>query len=126
MMLRQIFELPEDNTDAYKRNMVTRYWIRTHEEMFEHLCCALFIKWYQLKTKPVENNSQPKKLINKLVETNHSISNSYLKVLFLSPGERLHYCKVELVLRYMSPINLRIQRATLIICSLCFFFFFSF
>ena len=45
MMLskKEIFELPEDNTDVYKRNMVSRYLIRPHDEMFEHLCYALFI-----------------------------------------------------------------------------------
>ena len=42
-------------------------------------------------------------MINKLVQTNHHISNSYPEVLVLSSGERLHYCKVELVLRYHVP-----------------------
>ena len=52
MMLskKEIFELPEDSTDIYKRNMVSRYLIRPHDEIFEHLCYALFIKQYQLKT----------------------------------------------------------------------------
>ena len=52
MMLskKEIFELPEDSTDIYKRNMVRRYLIRPHDEIFEHLCYALFIKQYQLKT----------------------------------------------------------------------------
>ena len=40
---------------------------------------------------------------NKLVETNHPISNSYPEVLVLSSGERLHYFKVELVLQYHVP-----------------------
>ena len=71
--------------------------------MFQHLCYALFIKRYHLKTKPIENDSQPEELIDKLVETNHSISNSYPEVLVLSSGERLHYHKVELVLRYHVP-----------------------
>ena len=59
--------------------------------MFEHLCYALFIKQYQLKAKPIEDDSQPEELIDKLVETNHPISNSYPEVLLLSSGERLHY-----------------------------------
>ena len=48
MMLskKEIFELPEGMTDIYKRNMVSRYLIRRHYEMFEHFCCALFIKQY--------------------------------------------------------------------------------
>ena len=83
--------------------MVSRYLIRPHDEMFEHLCYALFIKRYQLKTKPIENDSQPEELINKLVETNHPISNSYLEVLILSSGEKLHYRKAELVLQYHVP-----------------------
>ena len=100
---KEIFESPEDSTDIYRRNMASRYLIRPHNEMFKHLCYALFIKQYQLKRKPIENDSQPKELIDKLVETNHPISNSYTEVLALSSGERLHYCKVELVLRYHVP-----------------------
>ena len=42
-------------------------------------------------------------MINKLVQTNHHISNSYPEVLVLSSGGRLHYCKVELVLQYHVP-----------------------
>ena len=51
-----------------------------------------------VKKKPIENDSQPKELIDKLVETNHPISNSYPEVLVLSSGERLHYRKIELIL----------------------------
>ena len=68
--------------------------------MFGHLCCALFSKRYQLKTKLIENDSQTEELIDKLVKANHPISNSYPEVLVLSSGERLHYRKAELVLRY--------------------------
>ena len=68
--------------------------------MFGLLCCALFSKRYQLKTKLIENDSQTEELIDKLVEANHPISNSYPEALVLSSGERLHYRKVELVLRY--------------------------
>ena len=105
MMLskKEILELPEDSTDIHKRNVVSRYLIRPHDEMFEHLCYALFIKRYQLKTKPIENDSQPEDLIDKLIETNHSISSSYPEVLVLSSGEKLHYHKVEMVLRYHVP-----------------------
>ena len=75
MMLskKAIIELPEDSTDIYTRNMVSRYLIRPHNEVFEPFCYALFIKRYQLKTKPIENDSQPEQLIDKLVETNHPI-----------------------------------------------------
>ena len=105
MMLskKEISELPEDRTDIYKRNVVSRYLIRSHDEMFEHLCYAMFIKRYQLKTKPIENDSQPEELIDKLIETNHLISSSYSEVLVLSSGEKLHYYKVKLVLRYHVP-----------------------
>ena len=46
MMLskKEIAELPEDNTDIYKRNMMNRYMIRPHDALFEQLCYALFIK----------------------------------------------------------------------------------
>ena len=39
MMLskKEISELPEDSTNIYKRNMVSRYLIRLHDEMFEDL-----------------------------------------------------------------------------------------
>ena len=39
MMLskKEIFELPEDSTNIYKRNMVSSYFIRLHDEMFEDL-----------------------------------------------------------------------------------------
>ena len=93
MMLskKEIAELPEDNTDIYKRKMMNRYMIRPHDALFEQLCCALFIKRYQLQTKPFENDSQPEELVDKLVETNHSTSSSYPKLLILSTGESLHY-----------------------------------
>ena len=71
--------------------------------MFVHLFYALFIKRYRLKRKAIVNNSQPEELIDKLVDTNHPISNSYPQILVLSSSERLHYCKVELVLRYHVP-----------------------
>ena len=105
MMLskKEIAELPEDNTDIYKRKMMNRYMIRPHDALFEQLCYALFIKRYQLQTKPFENDSQPEELVDKLVETNHSTSSSYPKLLILSTGERLHYHQVELVLRYHVP-----------------------
>ena len=40
---KEILELPEDSTDIYKRNMFSGYLIRPHDEMFEHICYALFI-----------------------------------------------------------------------------------
>ena len=42
-------------------------------------------------------------LHDKLFEANHSTTDSYPDVLILSSGERLHYRKVELVLRYHLP-----------------------
>ena len=48
----------------------------------------MFIKPYQLKTKLTESDSQPEELIDKLIETNHHISNSYPEVLVLSSDER--------------------------------------
>ena len=46
-----MFELPEGSTDIYQRKIVSRYFIRLHNEMFEHLCYASFIKRYQLQNK---------------------------------------------------------------------------
>ena len=100
---KQIAELSEDITDIYKRNMMSKYMIRPHDALFEQLCYALFIKRYQLQTKPIENDSQPEELVDELVETNHSAISSYPKLLVLSTDERLHYRQVELVLRYHIP-----------------------
>ena len=83
--------------------MISRYLIRLNNEMFVHLFYALFIKRYRLKRKAIVNNSQPEELIDKLVDTNHPISNSYPQILVLSSSERLHYCKVEFVLWYHVP-----------------------
>ena len=60
---KEIFELPERSRDIYKRNMVSRYLIRPHDEMFDYLCYASLIKQYQLKTKPTDNDLQPAELI---------------------------------------------------------------
>ena len=59
---RKLSLLPEDSTDIYKRNMVSRYIIIPSEEVFNTLCCAFFIKKYQLLPKKVENDSQPNEL----------------------------------------------------------------
>ena len=53
-----------------------------------------------MKIKPIENVSQPEEQVDKISETHHFIINSDIELLILSSGERLHYCKVELVLRY--------------------------
>ena len=103
MSKKEISKLPKKSTDIYKRNMVSRYMIRPKDSMFEHLCYALFIKRYQLQTKPIENDSQPEVLDDKPFEANHSTTDSYPDALILSSGERLHYRKVELVLRYHVP-----------------------
>ena len=91
MMLskKEISELPEDNTDIYKRNMMNRYMIRLHDTLFKQLCYGLFIKRYQLLAKPFANDSQPEELVDKLVETNHSTSSSYPKLLILSTFKKL-------------------------------------
>ena len=60
-----------------KRNMVNMYLIRPRDEMFEHLCYALLIKRYQMKTKTMENDSQPEGLVDKLISTIHTDINSY-------------------------------------------------
>ena len=105
MMLskKEISELPKDSTDTYKRNMVNRYMIRPKDSLFEHLCYALFIKRYQLQPKPIEKNSQPEVLDDKIFEANHSTIDSHPDVLILSSGERLDCRKVQLVLRYHVP-----------------------
>ena len=92
---KEIAELPEDSTDIYNRNMMNRHMIRPHDALFEQLCYALFIKRYQLQTKPIENDSQPEEFVDELVETYHSTSSSYPKLLVLPTGERLHYRQVD-------------------------------
>ena len=97
---KEIAELLEDSTDIYMRNMMNRYMIRPHDALFKQFCYALFIKRCQLQRKPFENDSQPEELVDELVETNHSTSSSYPKLLILSTRKILNYHQVELVLRY--------------------------
>ena len=63
----------------------------------------MFIKRYQLQLKPIENDSQPEVLDDKLFEAKHSTTYSYQDMSILSSGERLNYRKVEIVLRYRVP-----------------------
>ena len=79
----------------------------------------MFIKWYQLIIKPIENNSKPEELEDKLAETNHTDISSYQNVLMMPSSDRLHCRKVELVLQYHCPYKLKIQRVMLIICFIC-------
>ena len=44
----EILDSAEDSTDIYKRNMVSRYLIRSHDKMFERLCNALFITLFYI------------------------------------------------------------------------------
>ena len=99
MMLSQkeILELPEDITYIYERNLVSRYRIRPHKEIFENFCYALFIKRYQLKLKQIQNDSQPEELVHELIETNRCITYSHPEALVLSSSERLHYREAELI-----------------------------
>ena len=109
MMLskKDISELPKDSTGIYERNIVNRYMIRPKDSICENLCYALFIKRYQLLPKPIDNDSQPEVLDDKLFEVNHFTTDSYPDVLILSSGERLYHRKVELVLRYHVPNKLK-------------------
>ena len=97
--------LPEDSTDIYKRNMVSRYIIRPQDTVLNQLCYASFVKNYQLLPKQMENDSQPNELSDEVIEENHSLtdSNSYPKNITLSTGEKLRCRKVEFVLRYHVP-----------------------
>ena len=104
---KEISELPKDSTGIYKIKMVNRYMIRLKDSIFEHLCYALFIIRYQLQPKPIKNDSQPEVLDDKLFETDHSIADSYPDVLIYSSGKRLHYRKVELILRHHVPNNFK-------------------
>ena len=47
--------------------MVNKYMIRPQDSIFAYLCYALFIKRYQLQPKPIENDSQPEVLDDKLL-----------------------------------------------------------
>ena len=94
--------LPEDSTDIYKRNMVSRYIIRPQDTVLNQLCYASFVKNYHLFPKQMENDSQPNELSDEVIEENHSLTNinSYPKNITLSTGEKLRCRKVEFVLRY--------------------------
>ena len=63
--------LPEDSTDIYKRNMVSRYIIRPQVTVLNQLCYASFVKNYQLLPKQMENDSQPNELSHEVIEENH-------------------------------------------------------
>ena len=107
---KELFQLHKDSTDIYKRNILDRYLIRQKDAVFENLCYALFIKRYQMQTKPTENDSQPEELVDNLFEENHSSVNAYPDVLILSSRKKLHYCKVQFY-EIMSPVNLRTYRS---------------
>ena len=47
---RELSLLPEESTDTYKKNMVSRYIIRP-SEVFNQLCYASFVEKYQLLPK---------------------------------------------------------------------------
>ena len=68
---RKLSLLPEDSTEIYKRNMVSRYIIRPSEGVFNQLCYASLVKKYQLLTKQVENDSQANELSDEVIEENH-------------------------------------------------------
>ena len=97
--------LPEDSTDIYKINLVSRYIIRLSEEIFNQLCYASFVKKYQLLPKQVESDRQPNELSDEVIEKNHLVNNnnSYPKRITLSTGKNLVHRKVEFVLRYHVP-----------------------
>ena len=102
---RELSLLPEDSTDIYKRNVVSRYFIRPPKEVFNHLCYAFYVKKYQSLPKQVENDSQTNELSNKFMEENHAVNNnnSYPKRITLSTREKLVHLKVDFVLRYHVP-----------------------
>ena len=81
--------LPEDSTDIYKINLVSRYIIRLSEEIFNQLCYASFVKKYQLLPKQVESDRQPNELSDEVIEKNHLVNNnnSYPKRITLSTGK---------------------------------------
>ena len=102
---REFSLFPEDSTDIYKRNMVSRYIIKPSEEVFNQLYYASFVKKCQLRPKQVENDSQSNDLPDEVIQENHSVNNnnSYPKRITLSTGEMLVHRKVEFVLRYHVP-----------------------
>ena len=42
----ELYKLPEDSTDIYKRNMMSRYITRPQDHVLNHLCYASFAKNY--------------------------------------------------------------------------------
>ena len=48
---RELSLLPDNSTDIYKRHMFSHYIIRPSKEVFNQLCCASFVKKYQLLPK---------------------------------------------------------------------------
>lgn len=98
---KELSKLHEDNTDVYNRNMVDRYLIS-----WKSLSNTVqFIKSYQLQAKPIQKDSQPKELADKLFEAHHFTDNSYPDVLMFSSGENLYYHCVELWYCYIIVIS---------------------
>ena len=60
-----------------------------------------------MHAKSIDIDSQPEKLVDKLLEANYSTVKSYSELSVLFSGERLYYRKVELVLRYHVPNKLK-------------------
>ena len=69
---KEIAELPDNNTDLFKRKMIDLYIDRPSFEIIENLCFAIFLKCKKLIPEAEENDSQLEELNDEIIENNHS------------------------------------------------------
>ena len=79
--------------------MISRYIIGFSNEIFDELCHASFVKYYQLLPKKIEKGIQHMELRDEIVEMNHQITdqNTYLQLIIFNTGEKLRFCKFEYI-----------------------------
>ena len=105
---QEISELTDESEDIFKKNMVDRYMDRPDEKFqngkfapFNSLGYAKFLRYHYVSTISNENDWQPVKLVDDILEKNLAVTSHYPPVIFLMPSlDKLKCQKVPSVLRY--------------------------
>ena len=110
---KELFDLPADSTNIFKRNMIDRYCDRPNSHfasgkyaILDSFCFAEFLRYYYLRyNENDENDYQPDELRDELIESNHEMPcSTYPKVIpLMSSKEKLYCRKIAYVLRYYTP-----------------------
>ena len=109
----EIYELPDDSTDIFQRNMQDRYidlpdknFMGGRYSAIDAMCFAEFLSYYYIvpkSIKDIDSDFQPIVLDDKLMESNHAKS-GYPKVIPLMPLKENRKCRnVKADLRYHQP-----------------------